>query len=423
MKKVVNMSVMTFLLCTCSFNLSALDPEAEMRKQLAKFSKSPPPSASPDTPISEALGSLKHPWIGIITDIEGKVIITRHSYTDKDQHRTFNAGKLDFVHFKDEITVGDASNVEIALTNKNKIKLAPKTIFKIHQHLISNDRQTSLFNLLMGTARASVKKLMQGSSYRMYTPNATIGVRGTEFIASYSENSKSTKVACYDGTVAINTSTAENFEADKTPGETELTQGKFTEVSSTYGEDGKIEPVIEKFKPITRKIDGVISRSFYTSNKQEKPWDFTEVSTGLARFYAGYEYFHFGEYSSSNFGVYYSPVFLIISSLYLEPYFGTFFSASGDSTFTMRAGTMLNLSIYRGLYLGAGGEMMWINSDIGNFAPGFTLTLGYSLLNKLWKIIDGVKFLYTYNSINDLVKSSSLHFGIVFSLTEGRHHW
>jgi hypothetical protein len=234
-----------------------------------------------------------------------------------------------------------------------------------------------------------------------------------------------------DGEVAVETQKGTDTSQVTT---TSVKAGEVSKVETTYENEVPV-PLVEKPSEITRKMEGAIERSFYTSTKVTDPWAFTDTSTSLLRLEAGLEYITWslpegttplGPTSSSNFGIYYMPTFLILSSIHIEPYFGTSFSAPKSSIFKIRAGGRLNFLFYKGAYAGGGFEIMWLNTNAGKFAPGFSIDAGYTFLNKIFGFIDGVKFTYTYNRFKlepYTINASSLLFGIVANFSVGRETW
>jgi len=79
---------------------------------------------------------------------------------------------------------------EIQFIDESVITLGPNTQFKVDNYSYNKDKPNedrSLFSLIAGTLRSVTGKLghRNNSNYQLKTPAATIGIRGTIFLARY----------------------------------------------------------------------------------------------------------------------------------------------------------------------------------------------------------------------------------------------
>ncbi len=118
--------------------------------------------------------------VGIIQDLNGEAFIERNSGRLQAQ----KAGDL-FV--KDRVTTKPQSDVSIALIDGSRLQLGESSTLVIDEILLKGERRAaSKFRLLGGSVRAFVEAAPRlGPSFEVRTPNAIIGVRGTEFETAY----------------------------------------------------------------------------------------------------------------------------------------------------------------------------------------------------------------------------------------------
>lgn len=94
-----------------------------------------------------------------------------------------------------EVMTERASSVEIIFNDTSKIKLGPDSYYKLEKEDVS---ETSAM-LFVGKVRNWIKKYSK--EYRIKTPHAVCGVRGTDFVVQVDE--KKSRVEVYDGSVLV----------------------------------------------------------------------------------------------------------------------------------------------------------------------------------------------------------------------------
>lgn len=381
-----------------------------------------------------SLETLSKEWVGYVTAINGKVYINR--YNDDGSKIMFNflAEEHTLINQKDEISVTAKSKIDILLKNENTLSLSSNTVFKIFQHDVELTKQKSFFSLLLGTVKASVKKLGEGSEYQLVTPNSTLGVRGTEFVAQYNSVNKSTKVACLEGLVSVKTVVEKKDDIIR---EQLVKPNQYLKIESIVAENKDLNQMYEP-KSFSKKILTGINVVFEAEDQKiEDPWNYTEVSTSLLRFSAGMKYASYYNSDATDKRSYYpiflkyNPLFHIYSFLYVEPSLD--FTPLTSSDYILRASVNLNFQIWKGFYFGAGYGASASDNNLGNstkLAKGISVNAGYTFLDKFMGVLDGYKITYELDDRAASIDETDLGFhqktlmlGLVFNLNGGRNRW
>jgi hypothetical protein len=106
----------------------------------------------------------------------------------------------DTLQWKDLLTTNAKGRLRAQLTDGSILSLGSNGQLQVVQH-DANSQQTAL-QLDYGKLRNQVVKITQpGGKYEVKTPNAVIGVIGTDFYVAYGNNR--TTVICYDGVVTV----------------------------------------------------------------------------------------------------------------------------------------------------------------------------------------------------------------------------
>ncbi|HQO02854.1 MAG TPA: FecR family protein [Spirochaetota bacterium] len=110
------------------------------------------------------------------------------------------------------VTSGDKSVADIFF-GENAIKILGNTSVEVKtlvMNITKNSEQTVLF-VNNGALFSSVKKLSKNDDYRIKSPTATAGVRGTDFLVE--ENNGKANIACIEGKVECQNNTNPNAES------------------------------------------------------------------------------------------------------------------------------------------------------------------------------------------------------------------
>jgi hypothetical protein len=162
--------------------------------------------------------------IGSVTAVEGEVWLGHEG-----EKALYPAMLGDSVYLKDHIQTEKDSRVQILFEDESLLNLAENTTIQITEHIYSPQKswRSSVFRVVMGKVRAVVGRYFAGagSKYRISTPTAIIGVRGTHFIVDATLTDETT-VVCIDTERDL---VVGNIE-DGVPGEVTLTGGLMTKV-------------------------------------------------------------------------------------------------------------------------------------------------------------------------------------------------
>jgi hypothetical protein len=162
--------------------------------------------------------------IGSISAIEGEVYLSHRG--DK---AAFQAMFGDPIYLYDHIQTERKSRVQILFEDESLLNLAENTYIQITEHIYSpeENRRSSVFRIMMGKVRAIVGRYFPGagSRYRVSTPTAIIGVRGTHFIVDATLTDETT-VVCIDTERDL---AVKNIQ-EEVVGEVILTSGFMTKV-------------------------------------------------------------------------------------------------------------------------------------------------------------------------------------------------
>jgi hypothetical protein len=121
---------------------------------------------------------------GDIVNVDG-IVYLRSDGKDAagSKMRTAKQGDSVFVH--DVINTGSDGRIKVLMKDKSIIDLGPSALFKIDDYKGKNgahDREVEV-SMVYGTMRAAVTQKIEGKGkFKVKTPSATMGVRGTEFI-------------------------------------------------------------------------------------------------------------------------------------------------------------------------------------------------------------------------------------------------
>jgi hypothetical protein len=161
--------------------------------------------------------------IGSITAIEGEVWLAH-----RGDQASYPAMLGDSIYLYDHVQTEKESRVQILFEDESLLNLAENTYIQITEHVYSpeENRRSSFFRLVMGKVRAIVGRYFGGgSTYKVSTPTAIIGVRGTHFIIDASLSDE-TAVVCVDTDRDL---VVRNVK-DEVPGEVVLKGGLMTKV-------------------------------------------------------------------------------------------------------------------------------------------------------------------------------------------------
>ncbi len=191
---------------------------------------------------------------------------------------------------EDKVEVGDASLLELLADSDKHIVAEENTAFK----LLSSGNEKSgniTVEMLYGKSLFTIdNKLPDGSTFEVYTPNATLSVRGTIFTVTYDPETNKTSVKVMEGVVAV--TTAEETE--------ELTAGKTATITTDIiNRNGETEEIPEETSETTEETptETTEEASEETEEVEKKPrkidksltWTYYKED-GSIRNYSVFEY-------------------------------------------------------------------------------------------------------------------------------------
>lgn len=396
---------------------------------------------------------MEYPQVGIVKSVSGRVLINRFSEDGEKRLSTFDVKEGDVVQEKDEITTALDGLITIELKNNTVMQIAPNSVFKIYRHYVDKkDNQASSFNLLSGGVKASISKLLPESWVKLYTNNATIGVRGTEFVVDYSEEEKTTKIACFSGEVSVTPSLGESVGKDAQPvgGTVIVKSGEYAKIE-TLRENTSSIPVVTEKRALSDKVENSIKDSFTSDKVKASDWDFARISGSFFRFNFGYNLVMFStptttatttttasaatrssisnKYSSVHLD--WTPLINVYSIIYLEPYAGA--GLIKTNIIYLKAGANVLVHAFRGINIGMGGGVAggllvygepYSALPYSGYVKLIDFVLNYTFVNKKLGFIDGVSMVINHGFATEIYPAlTSMELGIVLNFSKGRERW
>ncbi len=106
---------------------------------------------------------------------------------------------------KDTIVTGKDSRAKIVMVDKNVLNVSPNSKLEIenYEYAPEQGKKDVLLNVLYGKVRSKVEQKYdgKGAKFLVKTPTAVAGVRGTDFIASFNQETKSSGIVTFEGKV------------------------------------------------------------------------------------------------------------------------------------------------------------------------------------------------------------------------------
>lgn len=107
------------------------------------------------------------------------------------------------VYPQDTIITGKDSRAKIVMSDRNIINVLPDTKLRIDQYINDMKEKNVRLSLIEGKVRTNVEQKYDNNENRfeIKTPSAVVGVRGTQFMTSYSRAKNVTGVTTFRGEV------------------------------------------------------------------------------------------------------------------------------------------------------------------------------------------------------------------------------
>lgn len=107
---------------------------------------------------------------------------------------------------QDKIVTGQDSRAKIVMIDDNVIDLSPASeiVFQKYEYQPEQNKKDVLLNVIYGKVRSKVNQKYDGANnnFKVKTPSAVAGVRGTDFFTSYNSSTKASSVVTFEGEVA-----------------------------------------------------------------------------------------------------------------------------------------------------------------------------------------------------------------------------
>ena len=139
--------------------------------------------------------------VGTLMVVKGKVYVLKKG---KKKKRARVGTKI---RAKDTIITEKDSRAKAVMMDKNIIHISPKSKMTFEKYVFSKGgkKKNVLLNVLYGKVRSNVKQKYDGKKnrFQVKTKAAVAGVRGTDFLASYSASSGQSQFVTFKGMVAV----------------------------------------------------------------------------------------------------------------------------------------------------------------------------------------------------------------------------
>lgn len=109
----------------------------------------------------------------------------------------------DRIYPQDTIMTGKDSRAKIVMSDRNIINVLPETRLRIDEYTAGLKDKNVRLSLINGKLRTNVEQKYDQADqkFEIKTPSAVIGVRGTQFMTSYSRATNATAVTTFRGEV------------------------------------------------------------------------------------------------------------------------------------------------------------------------------------------------------------------------------
>jgi hypothetical protein len=159
----------------------------------------PKNEAKPTEPLKPAKPKAAQKAVGSVITAVGTGFVT---HLDGEKV----AAKVSLKIFEGDSVETEANGkVVIKLLNDNTINVVPSSKMVVQLHDTNESVHKTIINLMYGTVRSGVRKAPGNAKndFRVKTPSAVAGVRGTDFVTSYTDKVGITKVETLHGLVEL----------------------------------------------------------------------------------------------------------------------------------------------------------------------------------------------------------------------------
>lgn len=144
-------------------------------------------------------------WCAQTEAADGVFMVVKGTVTIESQGKSSPARVGAKVSQGDKIVSGVDARAKIVMSDKNVLNISPETSLVIEKYSNSPTDKNVELKVEQGKVRATVEQKYDGekSRFNIKTPSAVAGVRGTDFITSYSPTNRITRVITFSGVVAV----------------------------------------------------------------------------------------------------------------------------------------------------------------------------------------------------------------------------
>ncbi|MFO7783207.1 MAG: FecR family protein [Desulfatiglandales bacterium] len=174
----VSFLVITLVLCLVC--LMAVCSPVTARQSSAAVSPDALPEDMRDLQIQENYIPASFKTVGTIHSLQGNVVVVHRA-----DRQAYLGSEGDTIHENDEFYTLPGSRCRLRFVNEDVVSLAPETLFSVDSYTSQEDKgeKTSLFSMAKGKAMFYAMRLFKfkQARFRVKTPTAVMGVRGTKF--------------------------------------------------------------------------------------------------------------------------------------------------------------------------------------------------------------------------------------------------
>ena len=184
--------------------------------------------------------------VGKVVVVVGTADVTHHGGKSESVRENMD------VFEKDPFETRESSKLKIVFNEGNDMVVLPKTktVIETSQFAEGSEKGKTLINLLYGKLRNKVRRNYDNKNayFRVKTPTAVAGVRGTDFVISYDgtaeASNKITRVDTFDGKVGLSAATAlaSGREPSATQEEREIASGHYGIHTTSLDASGNPRP-------------------------------------------------------------------------------------------------------------------------------------------------------------------------------------
>jgi len=316
------------------------------------------------------------------------------------------------IHEGDIVTSEPLGSAKVVLNGRSLVKLGPDTVFEFKKHSLNKNKSASTFELMYGNAMIAPDITERTNyKYEIVKSNVSVAAENSEVAMQYSVEDKVTTIACFDGRAQVTVLNPDTAEPSYSK---EIVDGEYIQITK--------KNVVNGPQKISEANERKILNSFRPNDESTETWSFSRKKPfHLARFSAGFRYYSHEISSSILYSAQmgYIPLFHLYSGLYLEPYFGISFTSTNLGRLFYQTGARLEYHFIYNFYAGAGLGYSWLsNRPFVDGGRDINLNVGYTFNDKMFTVLDGVRFSY-FNAKTNGIKNDALCLDLIFGFGNG----